>query len=408
MIFDPDTRSISFASNEPDEDEVDPKQHYAELVEDVKSMMRKIMKAPNENFPDFLWEPVQNDFTEDGHEDIHQYIDMGLGRIEVENGTEIMESINRIKNRYKDYFDYIDALAVWQRYYDFVEETYGDFDYFAQMVENGETSFPFRRRPKLKNAKKNKHLLEIDVPISRINREDGLSDEQLKELGDNMPDQLEIYEDYFEYITYLAQYNEKEEKRLQRENRIRNYRRVSSVGSPEINAITEYLTGGEFTTSEYGLSKNRPLSDDLEAFHEYDGLNEDLKRDAMGLRKKVYMDTNYQIMMETGQTQDDIDVYSTLAANGYEVSCMMTNSNMDRKAVKLITRSIPGLEEEMSPKKAKKMKKKRAKNEKKLYDALSANEEVRKIMTKNRISFDAEDNMMSFTLKDIINNDGGL
>ena len=106
MIFDRDQNKFSFASFELDEDEIDPKQHYNDLVEDVKSMMIKIRNAPDENFPGFLWEPVQNDFTDEGFEDTHKYIDMGLGDVEVENGTEIMQSICRLRNRYKNYFDY--------------------------------------------------------------------------------------------------------------------------------------------------------------------------------------------------------------------------------------------------------------------------------------------------------------
>lgn len=404
MIFDPESRQISFACDDEEEEEVDPREHYNQLVDDIKNMMRKIHKSPNENFPDFLLEPVQNDFSDEYSIDKHTYIDMGLGKIEVNNGGEIMDSIRDLKNRYKDYFEYIDALDRWKQYYNFIEDTYGNFDFFADMAINGGTTIPFKRKPKLKNAKKNKYLLEINVPISRIDREDGLTDDQIKELGDELPDQIEIYEDYYEYITLLADFNKKEEKRLQRENRIRNYRKTSSVGTPDSDAFMAYING-EVSSSNYGASINRrPLSDDIEAFHEYDGLDEDLKRDAMGLRNKPVMDMSYGVLMETGQTKDEIEVYTELAKAGYEVGIMMKKSNMDRKAVKMITRSV-GIEDDVSPKKAKKLKKKRMKEERKLYESLSANESVRNILTKNRVSFNAEDSMLSFTLKDIMKGD---
>lgn len=404
MIFDPESRQISFACDDEEEEEVDPREHYNQLVDDIKNMMRKIHKSPNENFPDFLWEPVQNDFSDEYSIDKHTYIDMGLGKIEVNNGGEIMDSIRDLKNRYKDYFEYIDALDRWKQYYNFIEDTYGNFDFFADMAINGGTTIPFKRKPKLKNAKKNKYLLEINVPISRIDREDGLTDDQIKELGDELPDQIEIYEDYYEYITLLADFNKKEEKRLQRENRIRNYRKTSSVGTPDSDAFMAYING-EVSSSNYGASINRrPLSDGIEAFHEYDGLDEDLKKDAMGLRNKPVMDMSYGVLMETGQTKDEIEVYTELAKAGYEVGIMMKKSNMDRKAVKMITRNV-GIEDDVSPKKAKKLKKKRMKEERKLYESLSANESVRNILTKNRVSFNAEDSMLSFTLKDIMKGD---
>lgn len=404
MIFDPESNQISFACDDEENEEIDPREHYNELVNDVKNMMRKIHKAPNENFPGFLWEPVQNDFSDEYSIDKHTYIDMGLGKVEFNNGGEIMDSIRDLKNRYKDYFEYIDALDKWYQYYNFIEDTYGNFDFFADMAINGGTAIPFKRKPKLKNAKKNKYLLEINVPISRINREDGLTDEQIKELGEELPDQIEIYEDYYEYVTLLADLNKKEEKRLQRENRIRNYRKTSSVGMPDSDAFMAYING-EVSSSNYGASSiHRPLSDELEAFHEYDGLDEDLKRDAMGLRNKPVLNMNYGILMETGQTQDEMDVYTELAKAGYDVGIMMKKSNMDRKAVKMITRNA-GLEEDISPKKAKKLKKKRMKEERKLYESLSSNESVRSILTKNRVSFNADDSMLSFTLKDIMKGD---
>lgn len=411
MILNDTNGQISFASYEPDEEDiVDPKKHYAELVADVKSMMKKIVKAPNENFPDFIWSPVQNDFSDEFHKDNHQYISLGLGLIKIENGGEIMDSVKKLKNRYKDYFEYLDAVAVWDRYYDFIEETYGSFEMFGQMVESDMTAVPFKRRPKLKNAKKNRHLLEINVPISRIIPEDAMSDEDQAEIASQMPDQIEVYEDYLEYINFLYKANKKQEFKMQRDNRIRNLRKKSSVsGSSEMSAIIDYLSDGNSAVTNFGASNlNKPLCDDIEAFHEYDGLNDDLKADAMGLRRgKIYTDPNYQIIVESGQTQDDVDVYSALYAAGFEVGAMLNKSNMKREAVKMITRSI-GMEENISEKKMKKLKKKRAKKERKLYETLQSNEEVRSILTKNRVSFDPSESMISFTLKDVLREGGGI
>ena len=294
---------------------------------------------------------------------------------------------------------------MWQRYYDFVEDTYGSFDFFAEMVEQGNISFPLKRKPKLKNAKKNRHLLEIKVPISRINREDGLTDEQIKELGEAMPEQLEIYEDYYEYITQLAKFNQKEERRMERENRVRNYRKTSAVSTPEANAIMEYLSGG-ISQDNYGISRNRPLTEDIAAFHEYDGYDEEMKRDLMGLRKEIRMDPEYKILCEYGQDRDTFEVYSALASAGYDVKGMVDSSTMDRKAVKLIQKAVPDMMEDLSPKKRKKLEKRRKKKDKELTERLYANEVVRNTLTKNRISFDVDENMMSFTLKDIMNPDG--
>ena len=81
-------------------------------------------------------------------------------------------------------------------------------------------------------------------------------------------------------------------------------------------------------------------------------------------------------------------------------------TDMDRKAVKLIQKAAPDMIDDLSPKKRKKLEKRRKKKDKELTERLYANEVVRNTLTKNRISFDAEENMMSFTLKDIMNPDG--
>ena len=244
--------------------------------------------------------------------------------------------------------------------------------------------------------------MEIDVPLSRINREDGLTDEQIKELGDEFPDQIEIYEDYFEYITYLAEFNAKEEKRLARESRIRNYRKTSAVSTPDFSAINDYLSGSN-NQSNYGINQNRPLSDDLNASEEYAGYSDDLKKDLMGLRNTIKMDPDYRILCSYGQDRDTYEVYSALAQAGYDVNGMLDTSSMDRKAVKLIQKAVPSLQEDLTPKQLKKMKKRRKKKDKELTERLFANESGRNILTKNRVSFNVEDNMMSFTLKDIMN-----
>lgn len=406
MIFDPDSKQISFACFDDDDEEVvDERAHYLELVEDARTMMKRIMRTPNENFPSFLLEPVQNTFTDSESKLGVSYIDMGLGKVHVENGAEIMQSINGLRNRYKDYFEYMDALATWQRYYDFVEETYGSFEFFASLVEEGVAALPLRLKPKFKNAKKNRHLLEIDVPISRIDRSQGISDEEFAKICSEIPDQIEIYEDYFEYIETMAEFNKAAEEKLMRDNRVKGFRKTSSVNATSSDtAIMEYLSGGYSTTNRSGIVRDRPLCDDIEAFHEYDGLSEDLKQDAMGLRNRVYTDLNLGVLMSTGQTQDDIEVYTALNAAGFDVGAILDDTTMDKKAVKLIKNSIPGLDTNVSAKKAKKMKKKRKKMEKELYDQMAANESVRGILTKNRIEFNAEDNMISFTAKDLFGN----
>lgn len=404
MIFNPDTNQVTFAcfDEEDETPEVSAEQHYIDLVTEMRSLMKRIKATPNDRFPEFLWEPSQNSFSPDGYDDPHSYIIMGLGKVKVENGTEIMKSVSQLKNRYKNYFDYIDALEVWQRYHDFIVETYGSFKFFEELVENDDVAFPLKKRPKLKNAKANKHLLEIDVPVSRIDRSQGVSDEVLIKLGAEMPPQLTIYEDYYEYTEYLAKFNKAEELRLQRNSRIKGFRKTTSVGSPEGEAILNYLSGELSTAIDYGSARNRPLSDDIEAFHEYDGYGEELKNELLGLRSSIKIDPNYGYLVETGHMDDEMDVYKELASAGWDVGQMIQNSSMDKKSVKLITNAI-GVDEHISSKKAKKMKKKRMKAERKLYEQLSSDENVRSILTKNKITFSPEDNMISFTAKDVFN-----
>lgn len=402
MIFNSDTKQISFVDFDDETEEVDERQHYLDLVSDVKKMMAKIKNTPNENFPSFLWEPAQNNFTDEGNIDYHRYISMGLGKFHVENGSEILRAINKVKNSYKNYFKYIDALEVYRRYYDFVEETYGSFDMLINLSKDGLTNFPIRRKPKLKGGKKSRrHLLEIKVPVSRIDRSQGLSDAQIAQLASELPDQIDVYEDYYEYVNYLSAFNRKEELRLQKVNRVKGFRKTSSVTTNENTAIMDYLTGGDSSINQFGAIGSRPLSDDIEAFHAYDDYNDnpDLKKYYMGLRD-YKIDPDLGILVDSLRDDDSMELYETLANNGYNVGIILDNSTMSKKAVKMIKDNIYSPDENISAKKAKKLKKKREKANKKLYGALSANESVRDILTKNRVHFDVNEQMFSFTSKD--------
>ena len=170
--------------------------------------------------------------------------------------------------------------------------------------------------------------------------------------------------------------------------------------------MTEYLSD-IIPENNYGIS-SRPLSDDIEAFHQYDGYDEDLKKDLMGLRNKISMDSDWGVICSYGGDRDTYEVYSALASAGYDVRGMVDSSTMDRKAVKLIESVAPDIDTDQSSKKNKKLKKKRKKAEKIMYERMSANETARNILTRNRVSFNADDNIMSFTLKDIMNPNGGM
>ena len=73
------------------------------------------------------------------------------------------------------------------------------------------------------------------------------------------------------------------------------------------------------------------------------------------------MDPEYRILCSYGQDRDTYEVYSALAQAGYDVNGMLDTSSMDRKAVKLIQKAVPSLQEDLTPKQLKKMKKPRLK-----------------------------------------------
>lgn len=399
MVFDSDNKQITFAAFDDEEEEiVDETQHYRDLVTEMRMIMKRIKITPNENFPEFLWNPNQNDFSEGQFRDTHMYLKMGLGMIEVENGAEIMRSVSQMNTRKKDYFDYVDSLEIWERYYDFIVETYGSFKTFVEMVDNGETELPLVKKPKLKKAKKNRHLLELKVPVSRIDRSLGVSDEMLKQLGSELPDQFELYEDYEEYSKYLHKYNKKEEHRLQRKSRMGGFYKVTSVSNND-DAILEYLSNPS-KISDNGIPKTRGLCEDVEIMHEYDGYPEDIKERMLGLHRTVVIDQTYGHLRETSTHDNDMDVLTALNEGGWDVGGIIQNSGMDKKAKKMYSSEF-GCLEEVSPKKAKKMKKKREKAERVLYDTLSSNESIRNILSKNRVEFDAAENMITFTSKDV-------
>ena len=352
--------------------EFDDVKRRAFVKKNVAEIKAQAKICPKEQCAHFIWECHQNDFIDEymereGIPDNHEYLSIATGRVKgYTNGCDILRSINKLKRRYKNYYDWLDALEIWEEYYEYIEGYYGNFEIFKEMAAEGTNEFPYKERPKLKHAKRNKFLVEMTEPISRINKAEALPREDLKEIVQDFPYQIEIYEDYYESLEIAEEINANQQRQIAQEYRLKNYLREKKSSSyfenNKTSAIMDYFTTGS-TEGLLDRVMPKPLSEDVAAMHQYDGYEPELRDELMGIRRKIKISLDNPDIEEFNEQMDKdydaLDVYSYMAANGWDVGGLIDDSGMDETSVEMFHRKIPQLIEDDSHD-VKKMKKLRS------------------------------------------------
>ena len=122
---------------------------YAEEIDESL-----VGQAPNDIFPDFLWNPLINDFGVDYY------------RIGTMNDPVILKARN-LRKKYSNFFDYVDALEIYKEYVQYLIDKYGSWSIVKNSAEVGMLDEFLPSEPKLKMTKKNKQYLRAGTVPSR-------------------------------------------------------------------------------------------------------------------------------------------------------------------------------------------------------------------------------------------------
>lgn len=392
------TSEYSFAEFNTADDDVAEEERWEEMKQEVAETLAKAAARTNESLPSFLWTPIINPY-----DDGFLYIKRGIDTI-----NEVISAVINRPNKFKDYYEYIDALADWNEYKAFVENEFGSWKAFVEASKQGLTTLPVKIEPQLKKIEGNRALRKVKVALSRFIPEDHASPDEIRAAIENFEEPIELYDDWFEYEFHIKKLNDAAAKRNAVRERVRNMYRVTYASmDPRMDAITQFLRGD--TEPDYrGIQRPKSLVDEAIAFHDHDFDDPAIvERDLQAIGRSsaaVYIDSTEGIWRKQEDAEAS-EFWSALNAAGYDAFDIIASSGMSKQAKKAAIGTLSMDSGEYSEKQLKKMKKRRKKTEKAMADRLMQDEQVRRTLTHNRINLDRDDELLSFTMDDILRGD---
>ena len=359
-----------------------------EYLEDLKS----VGFAEDERFPDFLFTFISNDFDDN-------YYQRGLA------DSKLLKDAKKIRRKYNDFFDYVDALETYREYVALLEEKHGiPIKSIRLGASTGLIDDYVPPKPKLKNTKKNRMIISSDVMPSRqvvdtpdpetvmeyarraFPKEDGKSLTH----GDMMGKVDKKYRKEFKNMS----------EELAGRNRKRNMYRASS--NAEIDFILNYINNANahnYSTSGYDKGTDRALTEIIEEIQIERTIPEEL------LEYRSQPHTKYLRNSRVVDRDDEIqvEVMKALYEMGVDVFGAY-GKDMSKTAVKMV-RSAVGATGPLTKKERKKAKKQAKKEKERLANKRNNDALLEKTLLRNRYSFSTDGNAISMRMSDLIRND---
>lgn len=355
---------------------------YEDELVDVKS-------APDDIFPDFLFNPVFNDFNDDYY------------RKSFAN-DDIMASIKRLRRRYGNYFQWSEAMDIYEEYMEYLVEKFGSMRVIKNAIHYDVMQDPVPAKPKLKMNKKNRQFMNAGVvPSEKIDIEPLSSEEVISLARNAFPGEMGETVDASLENKKLPKEAIKRYKRIQYEMEGRNRRKnlYRSTGSNAgTDFIVEYLNQvkrGQYNhRGEYTGSDDMTLTDIVHEQHMLETTPPELVEDPADNATII---KNGRLVNKKEEMR--LEIYKQLFENGIDVIGAFGNS-MDKKAVKLV-RSYIGDTEPASKKELKKIRKRARKEQDRLARRADSNRLLEETLLGNRMTMNNDGSSLTFRLKDV-------
>lgn len=349
-----------------------------------------IINSPDDIFPEYLFNPLVNDFGDN-------YYEKGI------SNDPLIVKAKSLRRKYSNYFDYMDAINIYNEYIDLLIDKYGSWSIIKNNNKVGLLDDILPAKPKLKKNRKNKEFLRAGIVPSRTHQEAVDPNLDFVELSRKaFPD---TYGKEIDEMESLKKPNKESRKMLRTmSDRISSqYRRrnlysnvASNMGTDFIVEYFNQLSRGNY--SEEGKYSERSImemyNEEMESRYSIPELVED---EILG-NSPVLL--NGRLVKKKDSRQ--IEILGEFLEQGIDLLGTKTK-NMNRNAVKLLRNKYNAYDSTPMTKKELKKQKKRAKEERRrLEKRRDADSELNRILFKNKVSFhDKDDNSISFKLRDI-------
>ena len=358
-------------------------------------MTREICSLPEDRFPNYLFEPIHSRLAYDD-ENYHSRI----------NNAELRE-VMKLKRRYNNFFQWLDAMRVYSNYREYIEASYGPFKKIRKMAEKGLVSIYLPPEPKLKKTRENKTMLESGIVPSQKEFEFDFkewAERTLKEKEDKVPQ--EILDQYTINSLYLREPSKAEVKEATRAMRLaKQNRRLNNLyldeGSSGLNIANDFYNpfrervdkDGKYVT---GISLSEAIKEQKqrELMYESEILAEEL--DDYVFRNNRHIER---------EKVEVLDIIKEMAEEGWDVHTMIGNANLGTASVKML-RSELGVHVPMSKKELKKWKKNKKKQDEALRRKRSTDSQLMRALTESNKMHRVlnEDDVLDITFDSWYNN----
>lgn len=370
--------------------------YIEELEEELRETLRLAEEIPDDQFPDFLFKPQKNEFGD-------SYYQKAM------SASKHGAAIAMLRKKYNNFYDYMDALSIYQEYMEDLIDRYGTWQMLKVGVENGVIHENLPTMPRLKNTKRNKALLQSDVMPSRRIAPFADVDEIHEAVGRmkaKMPE--EVFDTEYDpedikppkVIRKVLKTAAKKRAEQRRKQSIYNIRRDS-----ETDAMLEFMRakdGHYYNGRKGGAVRDDSLSATLKDLERYAGY------DPEEIELLENEDGPY-VMIEGGRYIDakekrKIDLFKILFEEGYDV-IGKAGKSMSKQENRMLMRELaPHMAGPMSKKKMKKFEKKMKRD---AAQSLKAEQQIFSTLAANKFDFDmlGSRNPASFRLSDVFPDD---
>lgn len=350
--------------------------------------LEKIANAPDELFPDFLFSPLFNDF--DDH-----YYERAMSM------NPKIQAVMNLRRKYSNYFDYLDALNIYEAYIDEMIEKYGSKGLYISSVELGLCEDIIPIKPKLKNKRVNREFLRSGIIPSRKMYDPEVDFVALaREIfpganGDNVDERDSEAPPDKKTAKILKRVSEQIAGRNRRKNL------YSSLGHNHgSELIVEFLNAASSGYYDKGVTSFR--NGRKETVSEL--IREERKEELIPVELRG-LDTAPKSIIQNGilvnaQESAQIELLKEL----YNIGIDLTGNSrsMSKKAIKMVRREL-GIYETgpMTPKQLRKYKKRMKREQEKLDKRRDYDQMLNETLLKNKISASRNGSSLSLRLRDI-------
>lgn len=354
---------------------------------DYKSELDFVCSADDSLFPDFLFNSLFNDFNDNYYQ--RSFAD-----------DELIASVKKLRRRYVNFFDWVDAMEIYNEYMDSLVDKYGSMRVVKNSIKADMIDDPVPAKPRLKNSKKNRQFIRAGVTPARMAEKDPITKEELlviarqaipNAMGEDAPDYEELK---------LSKKNRKfvEDVRDKIAGRDRKRNLYRSVGNNHgTDFIVEYLNQskqGFYDSSGYNKNEKTSI---WEMYKEDEKIKYE-RPEILDLEESnPTVIVNGRIVSKSENMR--MELYKELHMQGFDIIGTLGKS-MNKKSVKMI-RSQIGATEPATKKEMKKIRKRAKKDRERIERRRDSDSLLEKTLLGNKFSFDTNENNISFRLKDL-------